>query len=241
MHWGDPMVNDKGRKSLPPYVSYRTFRNFIDGLHLGMPSRIDRSYWGNMYSGSTGTQLMTALRFLSLIDSKGLPTAQLRQLVSAKGAQRTDILRRISQSAFSFLSEESLDPRVATYAQLEEAFRNTYQLTGEVGRKCIKFYISLQSDAGVPLSPFILKRSRMPHSTANGKKKPTAKTEVRKNRNSEIPQATGLVLGPVAWYEMVLTKFPNFDPTWPDEVKLKWFEAFNTLLERGSVSSLEET
>ena len=235
------MVNDKGRKSLPPYVSYRTFRNFIDGLHLGMPSRIDRSYWGNMYSGSTGTQLMTALRFLGLIDTKGIPTAQLKQLVLAKGAQRTDILRRIAHSAFYFLSEESLDPQVATYAQLEEAFRNTYQLTGEVGRKCIKFYISLQSDAGIPLSPFILKRSRTRHSTANGKKKSTTKTEVRKNRNSEIPQATGLVLEPVTWYEMVLTKFPNFDPAWPDDVKLKWFEAFNTLLERGSVSSIEET
>jgi len=40
------MVAEKGKKSLPPYVSYRTFRNFIDGLQTGMPSRIDRSYWG---------------------------------------------------------------------------------------------------------------------------------------------------------------------------------------------------
>jgi len=28
----------------------------------------------------------------------------------------------------------------------------------------------------------------------------------------------------------LLTKFPTFDPAWPDEVKLKWFEAFDKLL-----------
>jgi hypothetical protein len=33
---------------------------------------------------------------------------------------------------------------------------------------------------------------------------------------------------------MVLAKFPTFDPTWSDEVKLKWFEAFDTLLKKGS-------
>ena len=34
------------------------------------------------------------------------------------------------------------------------------------------------------------------------------------------------------WDKMLLTKFPTFDPTWSDEVKLKWFEVFNKLLER---------
>jgi len=32
---------------------------------------------------------------------------------------------------------------------------------------------------------------------------------------------------------MLLTKFPTFDPTWSDEVKLKWFEAFDRLLKEG--------
>ena len=74
------MIDDKGKRTLPPYVSYRTFRNFIDGLQMGIPARIDRSYWGDRYSGSSGTQLMTALRFLGLIDSHGTPTTRLRQL-----------------------------------------------------------------------------------------------------------------------------------------------------------------
>ena len=233
------MTDDKGRRSLPPYVSYRTFRNFADGLQLGIPSRIDRSYWGDRYSGSTGTQLMTALRFLGLIDSDGIPQTRLRQLVSAKGAQRSEVLKQIAYSAFDFLSDRSLDPEVATYAQLEKAFYNSYQVTGDVTRKCIKFLISLESDAGVPLSAFIMKKSRNIRTTG-GSKKHTKKMDDRTNRNSTISPASGLIPSENTWYEMVLVKFPTFDPVWPDDVKLKWFEAFATLLNRGSVSDTEK-
>ena len=154
------MDNDTVRKALPPYVSYRTFRNFIDELQMGIPARIDRSYWGERYSGSTGTQLMTALRFLGLINGGGVPTTRLRQVVSAAGAQRPEVLKQIARTAFDFLSEKSLDPGVATYAQLEQAFSSTYQMTGDVTRKCIKFLVNLLDDAGVSLSPYIVKRSK---------------------------------------------------------------------------------
>ncbi len=233
------MVSDKGRSSLPPYVSYRTFRNFIDGLQLGIPARIDRSYWGERYSGSSGTQLMTALRFLGLVDGNGTPATRLRQLVSAKGAQRYEILKQISHTAFDFLSERSLDPQVATYAQLEEAFYDTYQITADVARKCIKFFISLQSDAGVPLSPFIMKKSKT-LSANSGKKKAAKKTGAGTTRNLAIPQTIGPVSTQITRYEMVLAKFPTFDPTWSDDVKMKWFEAFDTLVKRALVSGAEE-
>src|SRR3990170_640788 len=157
------MVTDKGRKPLPPYVSYRTFRTFIDGLQAGIPARIDRSYWGERDSGSTGTQLITALRFLALIDEIGTPMTRLRALVTAKGFQRTEALKQIANSAYDFLSSKSLDPQVATYGQLEEAFQSIYQVSGDVARKCIKFFNSLESDAGISLSSFIIKKSRTTH------------------------------------------------------------------------------
>jgi hypothetical protein len=227
------MVNDRGKKSLPPYVSYRTFRNFIDGLQMGMPARIDRSYWGERLSGSTGTQLMTALRFLGLIDNSGMPTTRLRQLVSSRGQQRSEILKQIAHGAFDFLSERSLDPQIATYSQLEEAFYDKYQVTGDVARKCIKFLISLESDAGVSLSPFITKRSKTARASG-GKKGTVKKTVPGTNRHGMLPQANDLVSAQTAWYEMVLAKFPTFDPAWSDEVKLKWFDAFDSLLKRGT-------
>lgn len=33
-----------------------------------------------------------------------------------------------------------------------------------------------------------------------------------------------------AWSEMLLAKFPQFDPSWTDDVKLKWFDAFDRLM-----------
>ena len=77
------MIIEKRQKRLPPYVSYRTFYNFLERLQQHMPSRIDRSYWGDLLSGSTGTQLMAALRFLNLIDINGKPTELVRPLVES--------------------------------------------------------------------------------------------------------------------------------------------------------------
>jgi hypothetical protein len=227
------LVIEKDRKSLPPYVSYRTFRNFIDGLQMGMPSRIDRSYWGERLSGSNGIQLMTALRFLGLIDSDGIPQTRLRQLVSARGIQRSEVLKQIAYTTFSFLAERALDPQAATYSQLEEAFYNTYQVTGDVARKCIKFFVSLESDAGIILSPFIMKKSKTLRADGVRKKilkKPSSGTI----QNSVISPVTDSIPTRLTWYEMVLAKFPTFDPAWSDEVKLKWFEAFDALLKKSS-------
>ena len=230
------MVSDKSRKSLPPYVSYRTFLNFIEGLQPGIPARIDRSYWGERYSGSTGTQLMTALRFLGLINGGGIPTTRLRQLVSSTDTQRHEGLKQIARAAFDFLAERALDPGVATYAQLEEAFSSTYQMTSDVTRKCIKFLVNLLDDAGVFLSPFIVKRSKTIRSGAR-KKGTTKKISARTNGNLLVSSDLSQIPPHTTWYEMVLAKFPNFDPAWTDEVKLKWFEDFDILLDRGRISS----
>lgn len=198
-----------------------------------MPARIDRSYWSNTLSGSTGTQLMAALRFLGLIDTGGRPTAQLKSLVSAKGEQRVVILKEIATGAFGFVFQGAVDPQNATYAQLEEVFHETFQCTGEVARKCIKFFIALSSDAGISLSPFITKRTKTAHAhSISGTSKLRKKGNIMTIRNSLVLQGAKEVPGQTSWNEMLLTKFPSFDPTWSDEVKLKWFAAFDELLKR---------
>jgi len=226
------MVRNKGRKRLPPYVSYRTFQNFTDGLQQGIPARIDRSYWSDRLSGSTGIQLMSALRFLGLIDANGTPTNRLRLLASTRGIPRTEILKEVTTEAFSFLLEGSFDLQSSTYAQLQEAFHNTFELTDGVSRKCVKFFVELASAAGMPLSPFIAKRVRSIRSSTGTK--PFLKKRGTKTKwNLTVPQDLEKVPAETSWNKILLTKFPTFDPTWTDEVKLKWFEAFDKLLERG--------
>jgi len=67
------MTIDEVRKNSPPYVSYKTFSSFMNKLQEHLPTRIDRSCWGEMFSGSTGTQLMSAMRFLNLVDGNSKP------------------------------------------------------------------------------------------------------------------------------------------------------------------------
>ena len=228
------MVTDKGRKHLPPYVSYRTFLNFIGSLQQRVPSRIDRSFWGDMLSGSTGTQLMASLRFLRLIDANGKPMERFKLLVSAKGEQRAQLLREIAAEAFDFVLRSSLDLESATYAQLEEVFHNTFQLTDDVSRKCVKFFIAMASDAGMVLSPFITKRTRLTH-TISGTKVITKKMAGRTNRKVVIPHDLEKIPNQSSWNNMRLAKFPTFDPAWNDDIKLKWFAAFDELIKRGSL------
>ena len=231
------MVNNRNKKRTPPYVSYRSFLTLLEELQrVGLPARIDRSYWGDKFSGSTGTQLMSALRFLNLIDANGMPTHQLRDLVAARGAARVEILKRISQESFCFLMSNSIDSENATYAQLEEVFNELYQVDKDVARKCIKFFTEIANDAGIPLSPFITKKIRSSKTATNVEKIPKS-SGIRTKRNAAIPQYANQIPSPLSWKELLLTKFPNFDPTWPTDVQIKWFEAFDELLKRGFISN----
>lgn len=223
------MTNEISRKRLPPYVSYRTFRHFIDGLQQRVPSRIDRTYWGDTLSGSTGTQLMAALRFLGLIDANGKPTAQLTPLVAAKGNEREELLRGIVITAFSFVLGGPMDPQSATYGELRDFFHQTFQLTDDVGRKCIKFFVEMASDAGINLSPFIIKHFKTARATSTTKVT-TKRTDSRTNRNLPVPHGMMEVSENSSWNKMLLAKFPTFDPTWSDEIKIKWFTAFDELM-----------
>ncbi len=231
------MTSEKSRQHLPPYISYRTFGNFLSRLQEQIPARIDRSYWGAMLSGSTGIQLMTALRFLGLIDDNAKPTDQLKLLASAKDEQRTEVLREITYEAYRFVLQSSFDLQNSTYAQLAEKFHDTFHLAPDVGRKCIKFFISLAADARMPLSPFMTKRFRWTHTSTGttGTKSVIKRGGHRTNQNVIIPHDLAEIPQDKARDTLLLDKFPTFDPNWSDEVKLKWFTAFDELLKRYSI------
>jgi hypothetical protein len=229
------VINENRRKHLPPYVSYRTFYNFLQRLEQSMPARIDRSYWGDLLSGSTGIQLMAALRFLNLIDINGKPTDYLKKLVSAKAELRTQLLQNVTNESFAFACKGPLDLGNATYAQLQEVFHNTFQLTDDVSRKCVKFFIDLARDAGINLSPFITKRTRTTH-TNTGLRITSKKNTIKANRNSIIPQAEDEIPNSNYYVHLLLSKFPNFDPSWSDEIKLKWFADFDELLKKAQIN-----
>ena len=231
------MVTDRNKKRSPPYVSYKSFLTLLEDLRgQGIPARLDRSYWGEKFSGSTGTQLMSALRFLELADGSGVPSQTLRDLVKARSNERGEILRKISHSSFAFLQSSSFQAESATYSQLEEVFKDEYKVDKDVARKCIKFFIEIVIDAGIPLSPYITKKSKSSRQKTVLEKIPK-RAGIRTNHRIKIPQNLELIPHQLSWKELLLSKFPSFDPNWPNDVQLKWFEAFDELLKRGFISS----
>ena len=217
------------KKLLPPYVSYRTFTNFLEGLEQTMPSRIDRSYWGERFSGSSGAQLVSALRFLDMIDDNGFPNRKLRDLVSNRDSQRTEVLRRITTDSYGFVFEARFNPESATYAQLEEAFKNNFHITTDVLRKCIKFFIAICSHSGMNISPFVAKKSKSIRAAAPVKK---LSKNLDKNVRTEIPKTENSLPFGRNVDNLLIDKFPEFNPSWPNEVQIKWFEAYGELLKR---------
>ena len=219
-----------GKRQLPPYVSYRTFWNFLEGMNHSIPARIDRSYWGDRFSGSSGTQLVAALRFLDLIDGNGFPTIKLRGIIGSRGTERGVMVKQIVQSAYGFIFDGHMDPQTATYAQLEEAFHVHYQLASDVARKCIKFFIGIASEGNIQLSTFITSKTRGSRS-ASGSRKSPHKINMKKIQNG-IPGLVESTPNGINLDKLLIEKFPSFDPAWTDEIKIKWFTAFDELVKR---------
>jgi hypothetical protein len=83
------------------------------------------------------------------------------------------------------------------------------------------------------VSPFVTKKTKNPHPSP-ALKKPVKNLD--KKYGTEIRQMSGHKIGQISngngLDKLLLDKFPGFDPAWPDEVKIKWFAAFDELLKR---------
>ena len=86
----------------------------------GVPLRFDRSFWQAKFSGSTGTQLVAALRFLGLLqDDRPLP--DLESLVDAATDERRFILKELLKDSYATVPFDELDR--ATPAMVRRWFR----------------------------------------------------------------------------------------------------------------------
>lgn len=203
-----------------PYVSYRTFRNFLELLSEGIPARIDRSVWGQRYSGTSGQQLMTALKNLDLINEEGTPVRALEELVASVGSERRNHLRIILKDKYKPIFE--IDLKRATRSQFNEAFRS-FGINEGVLSKCQLFFIQACQDAGIELSAYILARR---HGLSNGKR--PEKVAPPKQSNSPRPEELGISETVIS---KILEKYPDFDPSWEPQVQKAWMDGMVNLYE----------
>ena len=210
---------------LPPYLTYATWQRLLEALQEHIPSQLDRSYFDELkFSVSTALTARGTLLFLDLIYADDKPTEKLTKLVQSDEEDRKVVLRGIVQEAYMPMLEE-LDLRNATAGQLEGRFRE-FGAEGNIGRKCLSFFLALAKDAEMVLSPSLLGKSRVgaPRKTVS----PAYSTYSA--RRTREPRAAKREPGKEFWLKVLMYKFPAFDLGWPEEVQAKWFEGFQELM-----------
>ena len=223
-------------KMVPPYLSFKTLKSFIERLKVAVPSRIDRSVMGSM-SGAVQGQILSTLKYLSLTTEHGIPTDKLTRLVKSEGAERQKILREIITTAYPFIEMDSLPS--ATAKLLQDQFAAT-GAQGETVRKCVAFFVSAAKDCALPLSPYITEKTRGTRSANSRPRRQPGQAQTASP--STTNDDTGSQASPTSltWTELLLSKFPSFDPSWPDEVKSKWFDGFDKLMRSGQEKEREK-
>lgn len=184
------MATDNGKTVMPPYVPFRTFLNFLTKLEQLVPQRIDRSFLNRSYSGVMGSQLITSLRFLGLVEGdENRTTAELNRLVHEQ-ATRKQLLGELLHKRYEPIFTDVGDLSKATHLQLEQAFKQLYKVDGDTRRKVISFFVHAAQYADIPVSMYI-RTANNPGSSRTVTRTVSKKAKARqKDTHSTNPRVT---------------------------------------------------
>ncbi len=210
------------------YVPFKTFITSLDTLRQGVPDPIDRSVFRSQ-SGSTQGMLLGTYKALGLINEGQHPEPILHRLVDPD--QRKAAMREVFDKNYAEVM--ALGP-AATQKQFDDLL-GAYGITGDTKKKAKSFFVQAAEMAGVKISPYIAPRgSGNGESGSSGTPRPTRTRRRTGGAGKPPPNPDELTRDPAqalrpGMVEKLLDKFPKFDPTWPDEIKTKWFEGFSKL------------
>lgn len=181
---------DDPKRPAPPYIAFQTLKTLLQNMKAdGVPGRIDKTMLRN-FSGAVASQLITALKFLNLTNGDGVPTTQMRDLVSAYGSEDWPVvLGSVIKAAFSPIFALNLE--TATPGQFTEKFGDVFDGEGDTMRKAVTFFVNAVREAKIPISNYIM-RNKKPRA-ANGKKRVKAATGTVTGK-AEVRGGGGIVL-----------------------------------------------
>lgn len=207
----------------PPYVAYKTFTNCLNKLReTTVPDRIDPSLFAGQ-SGSTIAAMIQAIKYFGFVDSDGKPQPRFRELVLAGDEERGPLLKQLLVEKYPFLTQGDFSLETATSKQVEQAFKDQ-GITGSTVTKGVSFFLAAADAAGMKTSPHI-KAPKPPrgNSTNKPRRKPAPDTPPQ-------PAAASASASPSnSAATLLLSKFPDFNPAWSEDLQQKWFASFETL------------
>jgi hypothetical protein len=156
-----------------------------------------------------------------LIDQNNRPLPRLKLLASgATGEHRAAILRQVADETYPFIFRGTIDIRNATYAEVQDVFLNNYRMESSVCRKCIEFFVEFSKDAGIPVSPQLIKE-RQKLSTSSAKDNITHKAiEKDKSYGTSGEKIKDNRLEQVTFLHALAQDFEHFDQTYAEARKI---------------------
>ena len=235
------MTTTQAHGPIPIYVSYLTFGNFLDWLKemKVVPSQIDRSLWSTKFSGSNGTQLMSGLRFLGLLDDES-PTAGLEPLAMADDPIRMDLLRSVLGQAYG---EDLIKDLPRMTPGLLDKKLDELGTTNPTHRKAVSFLVNASKAVGLTVPAQIAKKARnkppSPRGSSNGgasKEKPPNPTPSGKPVSSDNGSGPETTLNlPVASQSLLLwglfQRLPIPGTVFAHTAREKWIAAAKAIFE----------
>ena len=187
------MNNDaQEKRQSVPYISWKTFTAFIASIHGKVPAQVDASILRNM-SGTARSQLLSALKFLNLIDAEGITQDSLKKLSDAYNTEQWKpvLSAFLGNSYRRVVGDLNLD--TATPAMLRERFKNNGGVDGGTIDSALRFYLSALKEGGIPFSDHLVIRQRAPKGTGGTRRRTVTKATANDDEEEpevEIPEGT---------------------------------------------------
>ncbi len=154
------MKDTKNR--LAPYVAIAALSTFLDRIrNISLPIEIKSISLEKVgISKSNSLALLSALKFLGLVDKRGAPTESLRSLQTS-GEEFKINLEKIVRSAYTDLFS-LLDPAKDDREHLRNYFARTY--SPATAEKATALFLDLCDEAGIPTKAGNLGKSKVAES-----------------------------------------------------------------------------
>jgi hypothetical protein len=115
------------------------------------------------------------------------------------------------------LFDGNIDLARTTTKELSDVFEGSGVASQDTIRKCVTFFSLAAKDAGIKLSPHVKPYSgtRQPRVSPGNGYRPVDSVPSHDSTSER--------------FRALLEKFPDFDPSWPEEKRRGWVQAFKEL------------
>jgi hypothetical protein len=213
----------------PPYGPPGNLETVIETWRdRSMPEQVTKEWLERIgLSPNLASRNLHGLRYLGLINEAGYTTEVAERLRVTPAEELPSMLEGVVRKAYAKIFAIR-DPSVDARSRVDDAFRHETP-SGQRSRM-VACFLGLCAMAGIPLKeapPARETRNRVGQPRKKAETRTTTTTPVERPTTPSSPEgAGGSAKTAVA---LLLAKFPDFDPAWPDAVKEKWFDGFARL------------